>query len=112
MINESTRPLYRGTQVVWYVLYVIEGFLALRFILRLLQANPEAAFTSLIYNISSFFTLPFVAVFGNLRVEGSVIEWTTLLAMFVYWLLAIAIVKLLVMSKPVSTFEAHQRLRE
>lgn len=110
MINESTRPLYRGAQIVWYILYVIEGLLTIRFALKLFQANPEAFFTSFIYTISNVFVFPFVAVFRNTQVSASVFEWTTLLAMLVYWLVAIAIIKLFVMSKPVSVIEADQKL--
>lgn len=112
MINESSKPLYRGAQVVWYILLVIESLLAMRFVLKLLQANPEATFTSVVYTLSSIFTLPFVAVFNNMSVSTSVFEWTTLLAMFVYWLIAVAIIKLFIMSKPVSAIEANQKLSE
>lgn len=112
MINESSKPLYRGAQVVWYTLFVVEGLLLIRFALKLLQANPEAFFTSFVYTISNIFVLPFVAVFQNTRMESSVFEWTTLLAMLVYWLLAAAVIKLFVMSKPVSTTEADENLTE
>ncbi len=110
MQSESSKPLYRGAQVVWYSLSVIEVLLTARFILKLLQANPEATFTNLVYTLSSIFTLPFVAVFQNVRVSGSVFEWTTLLAMCVYWLLALGIIKLFIMSKTVSTGEADAKL--
>lgn len=112
MISESTRPLYRGTQIVWYTLAVVETLLGVRFLFKLLQANPAAAFTDIVYSLSSIFVLPFVAVFKNLRVENSVFEWTTLLAMLVYWLLALAIIKLFIMSKSVSSVEADQKLAE
>lgn len=112
MISESSRPLYRGAQIVWYILSVIEGLLVIRFVLKLLQANPNAVFTDFIYTLSGIFTAPFVAVFQNVRIESSVIEWTTLLAMLVYWLIAVAIIRLFVMSKPVSAVEADQKLTE
>jgi len=112
MISESSRPLYRGVQIVWYALSVIEGLLAVRFALKLLQANPGAFFTDFIYTLSSVFTFPFVAVFNNARIEDSVFEWTTLLAMLVYWLLAVAVIKLFIMSKSVSATEADQKLSE
>lgn len=110
MAMESSRPLYRGTQIVWYLLAIIEALLAVRFILRLLQANPRAGFTDFVYSVSGVFSAPFEAVFRNLYVEGSVFEWTTLLAMLVYWLIAIAIVKLFVMGKSVSVAEADAKL--
>ncbi|PIW96812.1 YggT family protein [Candidatus Kaiserbacteria bacterium CG_4_8_14_3_um_filter_38_9] len=112
MQSESSRPLYRGAQIVWYTLYLVETFLIIRFLLKLFSANPGAPFTEFIYTISGVFTWPFVAVFNNDRIINSVLEWTTLLAMVVYWLLATAIIKLFVMSKSVSTHEADVRLTE
>lgn len=112
MIDDSSRTLYRGAQTVWYILFLIEGLLAMRFTLKLLQANPGASFTNLVYTLSDIFVFPFVAVFQNSSMEASVFEWTTLLAMLVYWLLAIAIIKLFIMSKPVSVIEADQKLAD
>lgn len=112
MQSETSKPLYRSAQVVWYGLSVIETLLAGRFILKLLQANPAAGFTDLVYTLSSVFTLPFAAVFRNDRVSDSVFEWTTLLAMLVYWLIALGIIKLFIMSKTVSVSEADQKLSE
>lgn len=104
--SSRTKPLYRGTQIVWYIVGIVEALLAFRFILKLLAANPEAGFSSFIYGITYPFAAPFLNVFSIPRVEGSVLEWTTLLAMLVYFLIALAIIKLFVMSKPVSTPEA------
>lgn len=110
--NARIKPLYRGTQVVWYILMVLEALLAFRFVLRALGANPYAGFTSFIYAVSRPFAAPFDSVFPSSRAIGSVIEWSTLLAMLVYWLIAWAIVKLFVMSKPVSTVEANEKLNQ
>ncbi len=108
--SPRTKPLYRGTQIVWYVVGILEALMAFRFVLKLLAANPGAGFTSFIYGITYPFVVPFLSVFKISRVEGSVFEWTTLLAMFVYWLIAIAIIKLFVMGKSVSTAEAAVKL--
>jgi hypothetical protein len=111
--SPRTKPLYRGTQVVWYILGVLEALLAIRFALKLLGANASAMFTDIIYTISYPFAAPFLGVFRSSRiVEGSVFEWTTLLAMLVYWLLAIAIIKLFLMSRSVSTPEAAVKMEE
>lgn len=110
--DARVRPLYRGTQIVWYVLAVLEALLAFRFVLRMLGANPNAGFTDFIYALTRPFVQPFINVFRADYVAGAVFEWTTLLAMFVYWLIAWAIVKLFVMSKPVSTPEAEVKLQE
>jgi len=110
--SASTKPLYRGTQIVWYIVGILESLLAFRFILKLLGANSTAGFSNLIYDITRPFVNPFLNVFKITTVEGSVFEWATLLAMLVYWLLAMAIVKLLFMGKTVSTPEAAVKLNE
>ena len=104
------RSLYRATQVIWYILGLLEALLVFRFILRLLDANPSAGFSNLIYTLSYPFAWPFLNVFHVTRVEGSILEWTTLLAMFVYWLIAWGFIRLFFMSKTVSTPEAASDL--
>lgn len=109
--STTTKPIYRGTQVIWYILGIIEVLLAFRFVLKLLGANPAAGFTNFIYDVTYVFATPFLSVFRNTRViEGSVFEWTTLLAMAVYWIVAAGIIKLLLMGRTVSTPEAAVKL--
>ena len=107
-----TRPLYRATQVVWYVLGILEVFLAFRFVLRLFAANPDAGFTNFIYTVTYPFVAPFIAVFHTTTLARSAFEWTTLLAMIVYWLLALAIIKLFLIGKPVTRSEAAYKLEQ
>lgn len=107
----STKPLYRGTQIVWYILGLVEALLAIRFLLKLLGANPAAGFTSFIYGVTYPLAAPFLSVFRITSVSGSIFEWTTILAMLIYWLVAIAIIRVLVMSKAVTTPEAAMKLQ-
>ncbi len=106
----STQPLYRGTQIVWYILGLVEVLLAFRFVLKLLGANAGAGFTSFIYTVTAPFASPFVSVFRASKAQGNVFEWTTLLAMLVYYVVAWGIIKMLVMGKTVSTPEAAVKL--
>jgi hypothetical protein len=108
--SSSTKPLYRGVQITWYVLGLIEVLLAFRFILKLLAANPNASFSSFIYKVTYIFATPFLSVFKITKVEGSVFEWTTLLAIFVYWIIAVGIINLFLMGKTVSVPEAAVKL--
>ena len=108
----STQPLYRGTQIVWYLLGLVEVLLAFRFVLKLLGANAAASFTSFIYIVTAPFTAPFVTVFKASKAQGSIFEWTTLLAMVVYWIIAVGIIKLFLMGKTVSTPEAAIKLKD
>lgn len=110
--SSSTKPLFRGTQIVWYVLSILEVLLVFRFMLKLMGANSAAGFTSFIYGVTWPFTAPFLAVFPKTIVQGSIFEWTTLLAMLVYWMVAVGIIRLFLMSKTVSTPEAAVKLKE
>jgi len=73
-------------------------------------ANAEAGFTNFIYTASMPLTTPFTSVFRTRSVEGSLFEWTTLLAMLVYFFIGWGIVRLFFMSKTVSTSEAASKL--
>jgi len=108
--DPSTKPIYHGTQIVWYILGIIEVLLALRFVLKLLGANTYATFTDIIYSLSGLFVAPFVSVFRTSYPVGTAFEWTTLLAMFIYYLIAFGVIKLLLMGQDVSTVEAADRL--
>lgn len=108
--SPTTKPLYRGTQVIWYLLGLLETILIFRFLLKLFGANASAGFTDFIYTLSAPFIIPFTTVFGTSRVENNLFEWTTVLAMAVYLLVGWGIIKIFSMSKTVSTPEAASKL--
>ncbi|MBX4186977.1 MAG: YggT family protein [Candidatus Doudnabacteria bacterium] len=112
----SVRPLYRGTQIVWYILGIIEVLLGFRFILRLIAANPAAGFTHFINTVTQPLVQPFANIVRVARVTGStatgVVDWNVIIAMAVYWLLAWAIVRLFFMGRPVSEAEADYEIRK
>lgn len=110
--SPTTKPLYRGTQIVWYALGVIEALLAIRFILKLLGANPAAGFSNFIYDVSYIFLAPFLTVFQATQFGDSIFEWATLLAMVIYYLIAWGIIRLFFMGRTVSTSEAASELDE
>lgn len=110
--SERIRPLYRTTQIVWYIFWAVETILLFRFLLRFIGANPSAGFTELIYALSYPFMAPFFAIVSSPSIAGSVIEWSTLIAMLVYWVLAWGIIRLIVIGKPVTRVEAQQKLNQ
>jgi uncharacterized membrane protein len=79
---------YRVTQLIWWVFGLIEGLIAIRFILRALGANPSAGFAQFIYGITAPLVAPFVGLFGNPQAQGSVLELHSIVALIVYGLLA------------------------
>ena len=82
------------SRVISYVFGVIEVFLGARFLLLLFGANAEAAFVKFVYGISDVFMAPFVAVFNTQRVAGATFEWSALVALAVYALVAWGLVAL------------------
>jgi len=75
-------------RVVYYFFAVVEVLLAARFSLLLLGANPESGFVAFVYNVTDVFMAPFNAVFQTQTASGATIEWSALVAIVVYALLA------------------------
>ncbi|HEX6800093.1 MAG TPA: YggT family protein [Ktedonobacterales bacterium] len=86
---------YRAAQIIYLILGILETLLLIRLVLKLLAANPNAGFTSLIYGITFPFVALFEGVFPTPQSNGSVLELSTILAMIVYALLAWGIVKVI-----------------
>jgi hypothetical protein len=90
-------------QTIEYLIYfffgTLEIFLAFRLILRLTGANSFSAFVGLIYGITGVFIVPFQGIFHQTTAQGvettAVLEPSTLVALVVYAILAVGIVKLL-----------------
>lgn len=87
------RASHRLVQGLWLLFGVVEGLLAIRFVLRLLGANEAAGFAQFIYAASGPFVAPFNNLFGNPGSGGSVLELNTIVAILVYMLIAWLVVK-------------------
>lgn len=85
----------RTAQIIYLILGVLETLLVLRFVLKLLAANPQAAFSSFIYAITESFVAPFEGVFQTPQTQGSELDLAAVLAMIVYALVVWGIVSLL-----------------
>src|SRR5437870_13600698 len=51
--------VWRAQRVIYYVFGVVQAFIAIRFILKMLNANPASAFPQIIYHNSRVVALPF-----------------------------------------------------
>ena len=80
-------------QAIYLLFGVILALIAIRFVLRLLGANPDAGFAQFIYGITGIFVAPFVGLFGTPQFGGSVLEPHSLVAFVIYALLAWVIAK-------------------
>jgi YggT family protein len=78
----------RLEHAVYLLFGIIEGLIAIRFVLRAFGANPNVAFAEAIYTITGPFVAPFNGLFGTPQFNGSVLEWHSLVAIVMYALLA------------------------
>ena len=84
----------RIAQVVYIAFGVVEALIAFRVVLKLLAANPDAGFSSLIYAITWPFVALFQGVFPTPVSHSSVFEFSSVLAILVYALLSWVMVRL------------------
>lgn len=82
--------------IIYYILGLLEGLLAIRFVLSLLGANQNNGFAQFIYNLTYPFVAPFFGLFGYTFQYGVArFEFETLVAMAIYALIGYAIARLL-----------------
>ena len=99
-------------RVVSYVFGVIEVLIAIRFVLLLFGANAAAGFVAFIYGVSGVFMAPFNAVFQTSIAAGATFEWSALVALAVYALLAWGIVALIGVVSPRRSSETVERVEQ
>ncbi len=84
---------FRVQNGIYLLFGILEGLLAIRFVLALFGANPAAGFAQFIYGITKPFLAPFAGLFGTTRFGSSVFDVSTLIAIVVYALIAWVLVK-------------------
>lgn len=104
----TKKRIFRAYQAIWYILGVVEVLLAFRVGLKALGANSGSGFTDLIYTLSNPLALPFRGIFQTDVVEGSVFEWSTIVAGLVYTIIAWGLVKLFQLIKPTNPQEVER----
>jgi YggT family protein len=93
-VSFGASPLAMWVNGIYLVLAVVEGLLAIRFVLKLLAANPQAGFAQLIYGVTDPLHAPFAGLLTNpTSASANKLEITALVAMAVYALLGWLLVK-------------------
>lgn len=90
------------TGIIYGLIGFIVTLLGLRFVFRLVGANPANGFVNWIYDWSTPFVLPFAGIFGQQAtvagpgvVVQSVFDWTALIAMVIIGLIGGVIARIL-----------------
>ncbi|HWS49002.1 MAG TPA: hypothetical protein VN174_03060 [Candidatus Methanoperedens sp.] len=98
VVNEATKS-QKIEYVVYFLFGALEILLTFRLILKLTGASLASGFVRLIYSLTGIFILPFNGIFSKGYAQGveatSVLEPATIVAIFVYMLVAWGIVKLI-----------------
>ncbi|NLF15179.1 MAG: YggT family protein [Anaerolineaceae bacterium] len=92
---ERRLSLAQITRILMTILGILEIFLGLRFVLKLIAANPDSGFAAFIYGITRPFLAPFELLVGTPTSGGTILEVTTLIAMAVYALFFWIIVRVI-----------------
>lgn len=109
-VFETKKAIFRSYQVIWYLLGVVESLLAFRFVLKFIGASPASGFASLIYSLSAPLAVPFLGVVAPSVTGTNVFEWSTIIAIIVYFLIAYGVVELFQFIKPVTPEEVEREV--
>jgi hypothetical protein len=94
--SENNKGAFRATnQFINLIFGTIIFLLLIRFIFKLTGANPNAGIVAFTYSLTNFFMAPFEFIFPSQVVSGAIMEWSVLVAMIFYALLAWIIMKLI-----------------
>jgi YGGT family len=85
---------FKASQWIWRLLNVVEFLIALRIVLKLVGANPDNPIIVLIYGFTSLFLTPFVGLARPLTWGGMVLEVSSMCAIGIYALIAVAFERL------------------
>ena len=100
-VDPSDLLLAKLYQVIWFVLAVIEILIGFRIFLKFLGANPFSGFAGFVYGLSQPFVAPFSGIFPvSSAGTGSILEWSSILAVIVYGVIAWIVVYLIQVLHP------------
>jgi uncharacterized protein YggT (Ycf19 family) len=83
-MTERSRYNFRAAAVVWFVVGVVEIFIAARFLGKLFGASAQSAFVNFIYQVSGPMVAPFTGIFGDTGTRTNTFETASLVALVVY----------------------------
>ena len=100
-MRRSTTRAWSGTSpavgIVWLLAGIVLAFLALDFVFHASGAN-NVGFASFVFSVGTVLAAPFAGIFKTTyAAHGNLIIWADVLAMVIYALLAVVIVKVVAM---------------
>ncbi len=93
--DERRDAAWRVGQFVYLLFGVVIALIAIRFVLLLLGANPDAGFVSFVYSVTNPLVAPFEGIFGSPELDTGYFDAASLVAIPVYALLGWVVGKVL-----------------
>jgi uncharacterized membrane protein len=93
--SERYLTITRVNQVLWLMFGVILALISVRVVLKLIGANPAAVFAQMIYGLTEIFLWPFSGITADPSVGAFQFEFSSILAMIVYALVAWGLTRLI-----------------
>jgi len=84
-----------ASKLIWLALYVVEILIALRIMLEFMPANPDSPIVIFIDRLTSLLLVPFAGLIASITIGGKVLEMSSIFAIGVYALAAVAIERLI-----------------
>lgn len=81
--------------MAYYLLWLVEIVLLLRFVAQLLAANPQNQLIALLYSASAALMGPFTNMFAAVSFDSAVVDFSALVAMAAYAVIAYLLVSLI-----------------
>jgi hypothetical protein len=85
---------FKASQWIWLLFGALEALIILRIGLKVIGANPESPIVAMIYGFTSLFLFPFVGLIESPTAGSMVLEISSLFAIAVYALAAVALERL------------------
>lgn len=92
---EQRLTIARVNQVLWLLFGFLLALIGLRVVLKLIDANPAAAFAQIVYGVTDVFLWPFAGLIPTPAVGAVQFEFSSIIAMIVYALVAWGITRLI-----------------
>lgn len=93
--KERKETLRKVVNIIWLLVITLEILIGLRFLLKLLAANPNNAFAAFIYSLTDVFLLPFLSLTGSPGANGFVLDVPAAIGALVYLAFGWVVVKLI-----------------
>ena len=91
---QKAAPFAAANQFIYLMFGIVDALLLLRFLFKMAGASRAAGFVRFLYGFTDVLMAPFRLIFPVSVSEGAVVEWSVLVAIAIYTLIAWVLVQL------------------